>query len=151
MVEVGGYEMAWVGVPEYDENKSVRPVARSGYENGYLDNVRISWDEANPLGHGPTGTAIDLPGDPESYVHRIGRTGRAGEDGVAVSFCDHGERAALHAIQRLTRQTLSVEAQPAGMPCAAAAPVVKAPARGARQRPVPGHRRGSGVPRSSWR
>jgi ATP-dependent RNA helicase RhlE len=57
----------------------------------------------------------DLPGDAESYVHRIGRTGRAGEDGVAVSFCDQTERATLQAIQRLTRQTLRVEAQPAGM------------------------------------
>ena len=57
----------------------------------------------------------DLPVDAESYVHRIGRTGRAGADGVAVSFCDQAERTTLKAIERLTRQTLSVEAQPAGM------------------------------------
>lgn len=63
----------------------------------------------------------DLPADPESYVHRIGRTGRAGEDGVAVSFCDRAEQATLRAIQRLTRQTLSVEAEPAGMLCDASA------------------------------
>ena len=58
MVEVGGYAMAWVGVPEHDADRSVRPVARSGWENGYLDSVRISWDEASPLGQGPTGKAI---------------------------------------------------------------------------------------------
>ncbi len=57
----------------------------------------------------------DLPADADSYIHRIGRTGRAGADGVAVSFCDHGERASLQAIQRLTRQTLSVEERPAGI------------------------------------
>ena len=59
---------------------------------------------------------FDLPIDADNYIHRIGRTGRAGAAGVAVSFCDHGERSALQAIQRLTRQTLAVEEQPAGMP-----------------------------------
>lgn len=52
---------------------------------------------------------FDLPMDAENYVHRIGRTGRAGAGGVAVSFCDSGERSTLQAIQRLTRQTLAVE------------------------------------------
>jgi ATP-dependent RNA helicase RhlE len=58
---------------------------------------------------------FDLPADADSYVHRIGRTGRAGATGVAVSFCDHGERSSLQAIQRVTRQTLAVQEPPAGM------------------------------------
>lgn len=58
MVDVGAYMMAWVGVPEEDEGKSVRPVAKSGFEQGYLESVRISWDADNVLGQGPTGTAI---------------------------------------------------------------------------------------------
>ena len=58
---------------------------------------------------------FDLPTDVDNYVHRIGRTGRAGADGVAVSFCDHGERASLVAIQRLTKQTLAVDECPEGM------------------------------------
>jgi ATP-dependent RNA helicase RhlE len=62
----------------------------------------------------------DLPVDAENYVHRIGRTGRAGADGVALSFCDTAERSHLHAIQRLTKQTLSIETQPADLPFAAA-------------------------------
>jgi len=45
---------------------------------------------------------FDLPNEPEAYVHRIGRTGRAGAQGVAISLCDHSERKHLHAIQRLT-------------------------------------------------
>ena len=53
----------------------------------------------------------DLPINAENYVHRIGRTGRAGADGVALSFCDAAERDALHAIQRLTRQNLAIEGQ----------------------------------------
>ena len=64
----------------------------------------------------------DLPVDVENYVHRIGRTGRAGASGVAFSFCDHGERATLKAIERLTRQALSVEAQPAGLPAPTSTP-----------------------------
>jgi ATP-dependent RNA helicase RhlE len=65
---------------------------------------------------------FDLPVDAESYVHRIGRTGRAGADGVAISFCDGAERATLKAIERLTRQTICVEAPPAGTPSAPSPP-----------------------------
>lgn len=65
---------------------------------------------------------FDLPAEAENYVHRIGRTGRAGASGVAVSFCDQGERASLHAIERLTRQTLSVEVHPDGLPAAVSTP-----------------------------
>ena len=51
----------------------------------------------------------DLPHEPETYVHRIGRTGRAGASGIAVSFCDSTERKLLKAIERLTRVTLATE------------------------------------------
>ncbi len=46
---------------------------------------------------------FDLPNIPESYVHRIGRTARAGRDGVAISFCDHEENAFLRDIERMIR------------------------------------------------
>ena len=46
----------------------------------------------------------DLPNIPESYVHRIGRTARAGADGMAISFCDVEERAYLRDIEKLIRQ-----------------------------------------------
>ncbi|HUY91391.1 MAG TPA: DEAD/DEAH box helicase [Pirellulales bacterium] len=52
---------------------------------------------------------FDLPMTAEIYVHRIGRTGRAGASGIAVTFCDRDERSMLKAIERLTRQTLAVE------------------------------------------
>ena len=48
----------------------------------------------------------DLPNIPESYVHRIGRTARAGAEGIAISFCDHEERAYLRDIERLIRMTI---------------------------------------------
>jgi ATP-dependent RNA helicase RhlE len=52
----------------------------------------------------------DMPLEPESYVHRIGRTGRAGADGVALSFCDSNERTCLRAIEKLIKTTIRVEA-----------------------------------------
>lgn len=57
VVDVGGYRMAWVGFAENDENKRVLPVASAGYDQGYLDQARISWAD-NEMGRGPTGTAI---------------------------------------------------------------------------------------------
>ncbi len=50
----------------------------------------------------------ELPNEPESYVHRIGRTARAGAPGIAISFCDAGERAHLRLIERLIKRTLTV-------------------------------------------
>ncbi len=50
----------------------------------------------------------ELPNVPETYVHRIGRTGRAGASGVAFSFCDHEEKAYLRDIQRLIGKSVPV-------------------------------------------
>ena len=52
---------------------------------------------------------FDLPNVPEAYVHRIGRTARAGHAGVAISFCDSSERAHLRGIEKLIRARLPVE------------------------------------------
>jgi ATP-dependent RNA helicase RhlE len=50
----------------------------------------------------------DLPEQPETYVHRIGRTGRAGASGIAISFCDASERGSLRDIERLGKQKILV-------------------------------------------
>lgn len=50
----------------------------------------------------------DLPVEPESYVHRIGRTARAGASGIAYSFCDADERKFLRDIERLIRLSVPV-------------------------------------------
>ncbi len=57
IVEVGGYRLAWVGFTEQDEEKTVRPVAQVGYEEGYLETVNITWADTE-RGRGPTGKAI---------------------------------------------------------------------------------------------
>ncbi len=51
---------------------------------------------------------FDLPNVPETYVHRIGRTGRAHASGIAISFCDGAERAFLRDIQKLIGQEVAV-------------------------------------------
>jgi ATP-dependent RNA helicase RhlE len=51
----------------------------------------------------------ELPDVPESYVHRIGRTARAGAAGMAISLCDAEEREQLRDIERLTRQAIPAE------------------------------------------
>lgn len=51
---------------------------------------------------------FDLPNEPESYVHRIGRTARAGSAGAAISFCDATENDFLRDIERLTKQKIPV-------------------------------------------
>ncbi|MEM9493730.1 MAG: DEAD/DEAH box helicase, partial [Myxococcota bacterium] len=73
----------------------------------------------------------DLPNEPESYVHRIGRTGRAGREGVAVSFCDESEGSYLRAIEKTIGQEIPV-VDDHEYHCAAAIP--PEPQRGGRSR-----------------
>lgn len=51
---------------------------------------------------------FDIPNEPETYVHRIGRCGRAGEKGVAISFCEPEENAYIRDIEKLINQKLEV-------------------------------------------
>jgi PAS domain S-box-containing protein len=57
VVEDCGYAMVWIGYAQYDDAKTVLPVAHAGFDDGYLDTLNISWAD-NELGRGPTGTAI---------------------------------------------------------------------------------------------
>ena len=52
---------------------------------------------------------FDLPNDPESYVHRIGRTARAGREGIAIAFCDPEEVKLLKAIEKFIRIKVPVD------------------------------------------
>jgi ATP-dependent RNA helicase RhlE len=58
---------------------------------------------------------FDLPAAPENYVHRIGRTARAGAAGIALSFCANDERGNLASIERTIRTRVPVVAQPGGI------------------------------------
>lgn len=63
---------------------------------------------------------FDLPNVPETYVHRIGRTGRAGQEGTALSFCDPSELPYLKDIEELTRVAIPALEAPAGIEIAEA-------------------------------
>jgi len=93
---------------------------------------------------------FDLPDVPEQYVHRIGRTARAGADGAAIAFCSPDERINLRDIERLTRQTLPVTPLPEGFVAAAQAlkalklPTPERQERGGRGGGFRGERRDNG-------
>ena len=80
----------------------------------------------------------DLPNEPESYVHRIGRTGRAGRTGVALAFCDETEGEYLRAIEKLTGEPIPVIDDHVWHSPAAIPP----PLRGPQARRTPGGRSG---------
>src|SRR5690606_8384311 len=60
----------------------------------------------------------DLPDEAESYVHRIGRTGRNGASGEAITLCDPAEMSRLRQVERLMRQELAVTRAVTGVPAA---------------------------------
>jgi len=85
---------------------------------------------------------FDLPNEPDSYVHRIGRTARAGAVGTALSFCDIEEKAYLLDIEKTIRQSVEVlEDQPFHDPVIASDPgTVRKKQGGGKRRPAGGGR-----------
>jgi ATP-dependent RNA helicase RhlE len=94
-----------------DKSQSARGRVLHGFRSGML-RVLVATDLA-ARGIDVDGIThvinYDMPHEPESYVHRIGRTGRAGADGIALSFCDSTERSNLKAIERLIQSTIEVD------------------------------------------
>jgi len=89
----------------------------------------------------------ELPNIAESYVHRIGRTARAGATGTAISFCDISERPHLRGIERLIKQTLEVVGDIPSVP--EGRPATKGDT--AKPRPAQRHRRRRGRPQRERR
>ena len=93
-----------------NKSQAARERALSNFRAGH-SRVLIATDIA-ARGIDVKGIALvvnyDLPEEPESYVHRIGRTARAGKDGIAIAFCDTSERNLLRAIERLIRRPIAV-------------------------------------------
>jgi ATP-dependent RNA helicase RhlE len=93
-----------------DKTQTARQRALQNFKSGYLK-VLVATDiaargiDVDNLTHVIN---YDLPNVPETYVHRIGRTGRAGAEGIAYSFCDREERAFLKDIIKLTTQNIPV-------------------------------------------
>jgi ATP-dependent RNA helicase RhlE len=93
-----------------NKSQSARERALAGFKKGNV-RVLVATDIAS-RGIDVDGIThvinFEIPNEPESYVHRIGRTGRAGAAGIALSFCDPSERTFLRDIERLTRARLRV-------------------------------------------
>ena len=89
---------------------------------------------------------FELPNVPESYVHRIGRTARAGNDGIAISFCDGEERAYLKDIEKLTRLSIPSEDRRNDTTLAAASVEERSSPAEHRERPRGGRPGGGGRP-----
>ncbi|MEE2690237.1 MAG: DEAD/DEAH box helicase [Pseudomonadota bacterium] len=94
-----------------NKNQNARQRALQGFRDGKLK-ILVATDIAARGIDVPCITHVvnfDLPDEPENYVHRIGRTGRNGETGVAITLCDHAERGKLRAIERAARVAFRLE------------------------------------------
>lgn len=96
-----------------NKSQNARQAALSNFKNGTI-RVLVATDIAargidiDELSHVIN---FELPNVPETYVHRIGRTGRAGNNGIAISFCDIEERQELKDIQKVIAKTIPVIAE----------------------------------------
>ena len=88
---------------------------------------------------------FDLPDEAESYVHRIGRTGRNGADGTAITLVDPSENAKLRSVERIIRMKLPIAADHLGQPDPVVARQVREPANDRGEQPPrrPGNDRGA--------
>jgi len=94
----------------------------------------------------------DLPNIPESYVHRIGRTGRAGLSGQAISFCDNEERAYLKDIEKLIKRKITVvHDHPFLNDLLESVSEVPERTHGHKRRPKPAHKKKSSGKNNYWR
>ncbi len=158
LVQHMGYAAA-----EIHSNRSLaqRKAALDAFKNGAV-RVLVATDIA-ARGIDVKGIAMvvnfDLPTSPEDYVHRIGRTGRAGEGGRAVSFMMPDQRRDLQDIERLIRKSLPLK-QVSGLPPQRAVPSMPRQVQRHRQRvdgerryhrAAPPHRKSSRGRRSSHR
>jgi ATP-dependent RNA helicase RhlE len=103
-----GYKVATI---HGDKSQTARQEALNSFKDGDV-NVLIATDVAArgiDIDQLDAVVNFDLPNIPETYVHRIGRTGRAGNNGIAYSFCSADERNYVISIQKLIQAIIKVE------------------------------------------
>jgi PAS domain S-box-containing protein len=121
VVEDCGQAMVWIGFAEDDEEKTVRPVAYAGFEQGYLEAMRVSWADTD-RGHGPTGTAI-----------RTGQVGICGDMQTNPAFGPWREEA----LKRGYASSLAVPLLAAGTNASSRRPAEPEGADASARRPYP--------------
>jgi ATP-dependent RNA helicase RhlE len=154
---VRGLEDAGIAADAIHGNKSQgqRERALAGFRSGRVRTLVATDIAARGIDVDGISHVInyDLPNIPESYVHRIGRTARAGATGIAISFCSPDEVSFLRAIERAIRQQIPATASAGSVAPAAGAPIptdAERPERreGRRRRRSGGEgRQGQGEPR----
>ena len=93
-----------------DKTQNERQTALNKFKNNYVS-ILIATDVAArgiDIKNLDTVINFDIPNIPETYIHRIGRTGRAGENGGAISFCSADEKRYLAAIQKVMQKAIPV-------------------------------------------
>jgi ATP-dependent RNA helicase RhlE len=94
-----------------DKSQTDRQEALKKFKNGLVDILIATDVAARGIDINELDVVInfDLPNIPETYVHRIGRTGRAGQNGLAYSFCSADEKAYVKTIEQLIQKEIPVE------------------------------------------
>lgn len=120
-LERDGFEAA---VIHGNKSQNARQKALNGFRDGKV-RILVATDIA-ARGIDVPGIShvvnFDLPDEAESYVHRIGRTGRNGADGIAVTLVDPSENSKLRSVEKIIRMRLTVSADHLGQPDPQAAP-----------------------------
>ncbi|WP_407648217.1 DEAD/DEAH box helicase [Devosia rhodophyticola] len=96
-----------------NKSQNARQAALKGFSSGQV-RLLVATDIAARGIDVPGITHVinyELPDDPENYVHRIGRTGRNGASGIAITLCDGSERLKLRDVERLIRKSLPVSGE----------------------------------------
>jgi signal transduction histidine kinase/HAMP domain-containing protein len=97
-----GYQLVWVGYIEDDEAKSIRPVARAGFDNGYIAEVKLGWSADTERGRGPAGESVrsgkrvyssDFATDPRMTPWRESALQRGYHSGIALPLMDENAKA----------------------------------------------------------
>jgi ATP-dependent RNA helicase RhlE len=98
-----------VGIIHGNKSQGARQKALNGFKTGEVKILVATDIAARGIDVSDVSHVInaELPDEPESYVHRIGRTARAGRAGIAITLCSPDERDKLRAIERLTRRALA--------------------------------------------
>jgi ATP-dependent RNA helicase RhlE len=126
-----------------DKSQSTRVRTLEGFKSGRT-RVLVATDVAARGIHVEdidTVINFDIPNEPEMYVHRVGRTGRAGASGTALSLCGADEREQLASIERLTRRKIQKLETPTALHATRGNQPAARPER--ERRPHPGRRTGS--------
>jgi superfamily II DNA/RNA helicase len=113
---------------QYERNRTLASMRRGGVRTLVATDVAARGIDVPGISHVIN---FDLPRQAEDYVHRIGRTGRAGASGIAVSFANHAERATLRTIERFTGAAIAAHTIPGLEPRARISSTVDARRSGA--------------------